>query len=286
MQVITKIVDQWVPWVSWERGRWFRRLMVLLLLGMTLGFGWFASTSDRVSLIYSSIIIAVVLVVGLLFDSFATFWHFFGFSKENIIYFITKVDSQFGAVVNKLKEDMRNAPESELESIVKHGTEGIMSDYENRQPVRSILALLLARNITNLLITVVTFSAISGNLIILHKCWGLKDSPYRHECRPSGTRYGHLLLHGFYYHSVIFQSLGDGDHIPVTVPAQIVSTSEAYIAMSYLALLIGGSISAALYAEGRLTEHVVRRVLLRSLLPIWTRRVPIRQAGDPRLSGI
>jgi len=145
------------------------------------------------------------------------------------------------------------------------------------------LGLLLSRTALNLALTIATFGVLTANIAILHKAQAIKGYPYTHDCNSEGS-YSHLLVHGLYYHTVIFQSLGDGGHAPMTLPAQMLATIESYLAMTYLALLLGGSLSVAIFVESALTEEVIHQELIRSVLPIWTRRVPITKPEDPRIS--
>jgi hypothetical protein len=280
-----------VPWVSWGPGKNGRRVIIVLLFGLMLGFGGYAHAFEwcKGSIAIFSLAIGMLLVLGLLLDSFATFWHFFGFSTRNSLYFVCGVDSRFNTIVRNLKNTLRNSspavsPE-ELEGIVTNEIKKVMNEYQTRQPIRSILSFLLRRNASNLLLTIVAFSAMSSDVLILHKHWNLEGNPYKHEClSQANTSYGSLLWHDFYYHSVIFQSLGDGDHVPVSRASQVLATFEAYVAMSYLALLLGGSISVAVYAEQALTGPVIGTELYRAVLPIWTQRVPIKGPEDPRIT--
>jgi len=275
--------------MTWGRGKLLRRLGILLVFSAALSLGWlaFKSTKNQAPLAVSSLISGILLITFLLWDSFATFWYFLGFSKRNSLYLICCVDSRFDTNIKILKDKMRTAPEKDLEIICEHGTQSTMSDYETRQPIRRLLALLLGRNISNLLITIATFSIVIISLGVWHNAAGGGTvNPYQHDCRLDRNTYISQLLHSFYYQSVIFQSLGDGNHVPTTALAQTLATGEAYIAMCYVALLLGGSLSVAIYAGSVLTENVVRNELRRALLPVWASRVPITDADDARIKTI
>jgi hypothetical protein len=279
-----QVVDRYC--LPWAERRFLRQLFIVLLFATTLGFGCVASSPGEYLgfAVRTSIVAGVVLIFSLVFDSGAVFWYFYGFSKRSGLRLVCRLDCDFDAMVKRLKHIVQTVPENQLEKTIKREAKEVIDDFVTRRPLRPLIGLLLRRTALNLLLTIFVFSILGADITILHNHQNPTERPYGHDCRPNGTGYVPLLLHNFYYHTVIFQSLGDGSHAPATISTQVLATFESYLAMIYLVFLLGGSISVAIFVEGALTEDVIEKELLRSVFPIWSRRVPIKTSEDPRIS--
>ncbi|MEA2204045.1 MAG: hypothetical protein QOE77_821 [Blastocatellia bacterium] len=240
-----------------------RRVMVLALLAISLLSSFLAFNSHRLpESAISSIVFSGLLITFLCVDSVCYVASVLVAALGKRLSLVRKIDSELDAAICRAEDESINVEGNE--SDVKRLAEKFFDDFENKRPFPRIAAILLWRTFLNFLLTALCFGFVTMGLVRIHMYCGSERSPYRHACFEERSFAG-VNLHLLYYHLVIFQSLGDGNHAPETLDAQAVAIVETFLAFLYMILILGGILSIAMFVQSELTPEKLTADLLRRL---------------------
>ncbi|HEV2883107.1 MAG TPA: hypothetical protein VGX24_17695 [Pyrinomonadaceae bacterium] len=161
-----------------------------------------------------------------------------------------------------------------LKAEIESQAREICADFETRPSYPRITAVLFKRAVFNFILTVFCFAIATWALTCKDKYSGATTPTYGHDCSVIGNPV-YAALHAFYYHSVIFQSLGDGEHGPKTNLAQAIASGETYFALFYLTLILGGIYNTASVVRDNLTPIIFRESLVKYFTTICASKMDI-----------
>lgn len=191
---------------------------------------------------------SVLLILFLTADSVLYLLDLLYSSPREAIPLVRNIDPLIDRAINEAEQYIKQLEGSEQVKEISSQAREICSDFESRPPYPRVAARLIWRTIVNFLLTVFAFSLISMTLARWDAYCNVGnpgyEKTYGHDCA-AVDNFGEALLHSFYYHSVIFQSLGDGSHSPRTERAQILATIETLMAFFFVILIFGGIYNAA-----------------------------------------
>src|SRR5207253_6967506 len=172
------------------------------------------------------------------------------------------------------EEDIKSLEGEKLKEEIESQAKEISADFETRPPYPRITAVLFRRAIFNFVLTVLCFAIVTLALVYIDKYRGAATPTYGHDCSQIRNP-GYALIHSFYYHSVIFQSLGDGEHGPKTILAQFIATLETFFAFFYLTLILGGIYNTATIVRDNLSPPIFKDSLVIYLTVLCAQKQPM-----------
>jgi HNH endonuclease len=161
----------------------------------------------------------------------------------------------------------------ELKSLARE----FIADFENRRPFMRVSKALLSRTILNFWITILCFAAISMSDALWIRSLGSSVAPYGHACLDFGGFLA-ILTHFIYYHAVVFQSLGDSNHAPATLFAQILAVIEASVSYFYFIFIFGGFLSTAIFVQSEMAPKKLCNELYKRLSSLASAKNPITKS--------
>lgn len=256
------------PYVRWG--------FILLFLCMAIGSTYLAF--DGYKLPYSAILAIItsgLLILYLCVDSILFVRYLHLTSPREVLPLVRWIDPKISKVIIHTEEYVRSLEGEKLVTEIESYAREISSDFETKPPYPRIEGAIFWRSISNFLVTIFCFAILALALAQKDKyCEGLNT--YGHDCSQVKD-FKSAVLHSVYYHSVIFQSLGDGEHGPKTIYAQAIATIETYIAFLYLIIIIGGIYSTAAIVRDNMTPRLFRESLAEYLTVLCAKEKPIRK---------
>lgn len=279
--ILQKITNAFDIYPYFYRSPWMRRIIVSILL--VIIFSALISSFYSKSLMPASAIVTMVfaglLLVFLLVDSGLYISSLLMSSEQRIIMIIRKMNSDLSFAIdraeNYVSDPNTTIEQSEIKSLAKE----FLSDFGNIQPLPMLAKTLLWRTILNYWITIFCFATISMSVALRHDYYGVPQSPYEHACLDFGN-FIYVLIHFLYYHAVIFQSLGDGNHAPVTAFTQIVAIGEAFTSFFYIIFIFGGLLSTATLILKEMTPEKLCAELYVRLNTLASDKNPVVRGED------
>jgi hypothetical protein len=252
---------------------WVRRIVVLILMTIILCL---LITEFNMVLMPASAILTMIfagtLMIFLLVDSSFYVLSILMSSLQRRIMLIRRVDPDLRLAIQIAEDHVSTVAveKRELKSMAKQ----FESDFGNRRPFPMLARALLLRTIPNFWITVFCFTALSMSIALRASYCGCHQSPYTHSCLEVGG-FLSVFVHFMYYHVVIFQSLGDGAHSPLTLFTQIIAIVEACISFFYVIFIFGGLFSTAMYVQSEMTPEKLCGDLYETLKTAGSAKNPI-----------
>ena len=240
---------------------WRKILLPAALLPiLTLGYLGFEKRNLPIT---ASLVIplCLILIAFLSIESISALVSLVAASLRERLILMRRLDKELDDAIDRAENASSEMDESEVRSLARE----FSSDFENKRPFPRLLRMILPKIFVNFIVTIVCFSLITMSLLSLSLFYH-DGNPYRHNCFTGD--FFKALVHFFYYHSVIFQSLGDGDHVPQTLVPQIFATAETFVAFLYTLLIFASIFSSALYVESELTPEKLSRELSDRLLSL------------------
>ena len=223
-----------------------------------------------------SIAFAGVLIVFLFLDTNFFPGSLFLLSPSRRLILARLVDSELDAAISRAEEYLVNLEPEEQEIEVENLSKEFRSDFAIRSPFPKIAEVLLKRTIVNFLLTIFCFSILTMALAILDQYQSSAQKTYGHSCLELGS-FPKIMLHFFYYHMVVFQSLGDGNHAPQTLVAQLIATVEALVAFMYIIFTFGRVVSIPLLTLNEITPEKLESDLYDRFMMLCSPGNPITQ---------
>jgi hypothetical protein len=248
-------------------------IIIFLLSGIASGYLAFMNILMPTSSIFAIVFAALLMVFLLLDTTFYVFSLLFSALGDRLHLFRI-IDPEINARIRELEDSIMNLRPEEQEDKIASAANDYRSDFADRQPLGRVIVAFLRRTILNLLVTILCFTGITIGLAYWYKHYGTQDI-YTHHCLDKCYNFPDLILHFFYYHSVIFQSLGDGNHAPQTSSAQGIAIVEAFVAFFYLILIIGGSLSVSMFVHNELAPEKLSEALKDRLADLISSKHPI-----------
>ena len=207
-----------------------------------------------------AMVAAIGLVGFLALDSILYLRYLLYSSPREVLPLARRIDSQISRAIHDAEQYVKTFDGENLTNEIKSQAKEIGSDFETRPPYPRITVAFFKRAIANFLLTVLGFAFLTMALAYHEKYCRPGTFPYGHNCTEI-TSFPDAVLHSFYYHSVIFQSLGDGEHGPKTILAQSIASIETLTAFFYFILILGGIYSTAAIVRDNMTPKIFRESL-------------------------
>lgn len=268
-----KFTDTFDIYLYFYGNPWVRRVVVFMLITTIICL---LITAFNMALMPASAILimifAGILILFLLVDTSFYVLSLLMSSLQRRIMLIRKVDSKLRVAIELAESHVANVAVEKrvLKSMAKEFT----SDFGNRRPFPMLAKALLLRTIPNFWITVFCFTAISMSIALRDSYCSCPQLPYTHSCLGVGG-FLSVFVHIMYYHVVIFQSLGDGNHAPATIFTQLIAIVEACISFFYVIFIFGGLFSTAMYVQSEMTPEKLCTDLYETLKTAGSAKNPI-----------
>jgi hypothetical protein len=243
-----------LPYLRWAT------IAFLLIASLVASYSAFKDCGMPLSAI-GTIVFAGSLVLFLGTDSILYVRYLSYSSPREVLPLARTIDPQIGRAISDAEKYVKTLEAEALKAEIESQAKEILSDFQTRPPYPRIATALFMRTISNFLITILCFAILTIGLMYMDKYCRTGVPTYGHDCSQMGN-FGSVLLHSSYYHSVVFQSLGDGAHAPQTISAQAIATIETLFAFFYLILILGGIYSTAAIVRDNLTPSVFRESLV------------------------
>ena len=264
MNILRKLTEPLGFYASlrWKRAR-RGVLMLLPLLSIAAAYVAFAGRYLPTSG-FIAILLSVLLVLSLEFYSLSLFLSLIFASTHKRLDLVRMIDLDLHKVIERAENASPLLCEPEIRSMARE----FGSDFAARRLFPRLATVLLSRMFCFFALTILAFSFITLSVIKLSGFYKTSDQPYKHVCVNGTDSFPSVLAHLVYYHSVIFQSLGDGDHTPQRFWPQILATFETFTALLYSLVIFAGVLSVAVYVESEVTPEKLVDELARRLLSL------------------
>jgi hypothetical protein len=153
-------------------------------------------------------------------------------------------------VIQFMEQKIIEMPPADHQAEIQFNVSEFMKDTRHINIFIPLMFIVYRRNLFYFLSTVFMFSLIGLNIALL------MPNSYVHNCTDHGN-YLACLLHNFYYHITIFQSIGDISHSPDNLVVQALAIIEAMTSFFFFVIILGGGISAVSCARAQVSPEKV-----------------------------
>lgn len=262
-------------------GRLWLKLMILaIFIGTAILSAHAAITTCVMPLsARSAMVIAVSFLLFLLTDTIRFLSDLFFSSPNETLLLARRIDPEIDGALNDVEGRVKNLKGEEQKNEIRFQARDLCSDFLSRPAYPRITFRFACNGILNFLLTIFCFVIFTIGLARMDAYSGASVPTYGHDCFTNSS-FCETLLHFYYYHSVIFQSLGDGGHGPGTFFAQAVATIETLTSFFYIFLNFGGIYNAGATARDNLTPRLIRTSIEKYLNALCSKDNPVIKPGD------
>jgi hypothetical protein len=227
----------------------------------------------------SAIAIAILFMLFLLTDTLRFLFDLLYSSPNESLLLVREIDTEIKKALNDVEELVKSLKGEAQKDEIRFQARDICSNFLSRPPYPRITFRFACHAILNFLLIIFCFMVLTIGLVRMDVYYGTSLLTYGHECFKDSTFY-ETLVHFYYYHVVIFQSLGDGHHSPTTIFAQAIAIGETFTSFFYIFLTFGGIYNAGATARDNLTPRLIRTSIEKYLVALCSNDNPVINSED------
>lgn len=254
---------------------WLKQTVIAVLIAAAILSLHSAITNCEMPLsARSAMVIAALFFLFLLADTIRFLFDLFFSSPNETLRLARRIDPEIDEALNDVEARVKTLKGEEQKNEIRSQARELCSDFLSRPPYPRITFRFACHGILNFLLTMLCFVIFTLAMARLDVYCGASLPTYGHDCFIDSSFF-ETLIHFCYYHSVIFQSLGDGGHGPTTFFAQAVATTETLTSFFYIFLIFGGIYNAGAAARDNLTPRLIRTSIEKYLIALCSNNNPV-----------